>query len=99
MTLSPPLPRSKVRRPSIPVNPARCSLVPGACSISDWCYPADVFEWWGRKGRQRFQPDAPRPFDSRSFHSDRSVWVFERTDHPVMKLHSGHPCQVWIRVS
>jgi hypothetical protein len=79
--------------------PPRCVGTLAKCRIGDWRYPADVFEWWGRKDIQLYQPGAADPFDPAAFDPARETWRFERCHHPFTKSRRCQPLQVWKRIA
>lgn len=75
------------------------------CRIGDWELTGMVFEWWGRRGIQWFQPlregdGRSDPFNEADFDMSRPVWRFERCPHPDrMSSQLGKPLSVWKRIS
>jgi hypothetical protein len=91
-----------ISRGSSPVAeqaPPHCAGSLARCRVGDWVYPADTFEWWGRRGIQCFQPQARNAFDPTAFDPSGSVWRFERCEHPSFKFSRGQSCQVWKRIA
>ena len=75
------------------------------CAIGDWEPTSMVFEWWGRRGIQWYQPlrdgdGRGDPFNEADFDMARPIWRFERCPHPDrMSQAQGRPLSVWRRIS
>ena len=75
------------------------------CEVGDWEPTGMVFEWWGRRGIQWYQPlregdGRSDPFDESAFDMARPIWRFERCPHPDrMASQLGRPLSVWKRIS
>ena len=79
--------------------PPRCAASPARCRVGDWEYPAFIFEWWGIRGVQRYQPGCATPFEPASFDPGQPVWLFERCPHPAVCFNNRQPCDVWKRIA